>query len=316
MYEPDPDLIWWNGRLVRWQEARVHVTSELATRGANVFEGVRAYWQVDVGRSALVHPRRHFQRLADSARLLRFPADQVEVHLAELREGVDEMVRQMGHERDLYLRPTLYIESGRYGWRSQDTRLGSYVAAYEADPRSERPLTCIVSSWRRTKDLAISPLAKVGAGYQAFRLPRIEAAIAGADEAIVLNDADTVAETGGATVFIVRGGVVATPPLADAVRDGVTRSVVLELLRGQLDVPVVERSIPRSELYLAEEAFVCGTLDEVRAIGGIDGVELGAAPGPVTGAVISRYLDLCSGRLASDDPELLVAVEPAVGAAR
>jgi branched-chain amino acid aminotransferase len=307
----DPELIWWNGRLVPWGEARVHVTSEVATRGANVFEGLRAYWQEEQRRSVLVHPDRHFDRLAGSARLLRLPADQVPAQLAGLRKGVDEMVRTMGSGQDLYLRPTLYIEAGRYGWRSSDTRLGAYVSAYASEERSERPLACIVSSWRRTKDLAISPLAKVGAAYQAFRLPRIEAAMAGADEAILLNDADTVSETGGATVFIVRDGVVATPPFSDSVRDGVTRSVVIELLGERLGVPLVERSIPRSELYLADEAFLCGTLDEVKAIGSVDGIELGSTCGPVTDAVRSLYLDLCTGRVPCGDPAMLVAVEPA-----
>src|SRR6187551_1065335 len=208
MYESEPDTIWWNGRLVPWDQARVHVTSEVATRGTNVFEGVRAYWQAEAGHSALLHPGRHFARLAQSARLVRFPADQVATHIAQMRAGIGELVEATGGERDLYLRPTLYIERGRYGWRSEDTELGSYIAAYPVDQGTDRPLSCIVSSWRRTKDLAISPLAKAGAAYQAFRLPRIEAAIAGADEAILLNDADTVAETGGAAVFIVRGGVV------------------------------------------------------------------------------------------------------------
>lgn len=315
MYETDPDLIWWNGRLVPWGEARVHVTSEVATRGTNVFEGVRAYWQADAGRSALVYPERHFLRLAQSARLVRFPADQVASHLERMREGIVEVVRALGRERDLYLRPTLYVEEGRYGWRSEDTRIGSYIAAYPTDERSDRPLSCIVSSWRRTKDLAISPLIKTGAAYQAFRLPRIEAAMAGADEAILLNDADTVAETGGAAVFIVRNGVVATPPLADGVLDGITRGAVVQLLRSRLEIPVVERSIPRTELYLAEEAFLCGTLDEVRAIGAIDDLALDLAPGPVTEAVRAQYLDACCGRAPSFDPELLQPVEPAAGVA-
>jgi len=308
MYESEPDTIWWNGRLVPWDQARVHVTSEVATRGTNVFEGVRAYWQAEAGHSALLHPGRHFARLAQSARLVRFPADQVATHIAQMRAGIGELVEATGGERDLYLRPTLYIERGRYGWRSEDTELGSYIAAYPVDQGTDRPLSCIVSSWRRTKDLAISPLAKAGAAYQAFRLPRIEAAIAGADEAILLNDADTVAETGGAAVFIVRGGVVATPPLADCVLDGITRAVVIGLLRDRLGVTVVERSIPRTELYVAEEAFLCGTLDEVRGIASVDDVGLDFAPGPVTEAVRSGYHDLCAGRTASPDPDLLVPV--------
>lgn len=310
MYEREPGTIWWNGDLVPWGEARVHVTSEVATRGANVFEGVRAYRQAGDGHSALVHPRRHFARLSRSARLVRFPPEQATVHLARMRDGIGELVRALGAGEDLYLRPTLYIERGRYGWRSADTELGSYIAAYPTGARPDRPLACIVSSWRRGGDLAISPLVKAGAAYQAFRLPRIEAELAGADEAILLNDANTVAETGGAAVFIVRDGAAVTPPLADAVLDGITRGVVIELL-WELGVRVVERSIPRTELYAAEEAFLCGTLDEVRAIGSIDGIELGGAPGPVTAAVRGAYLDACTGLRVAPDAEMLVTVAPA-----
>ena len=310
MYEREPETIWWNGDLVPWGEARVHVASEVATRGANVFEGVRAYRQAGGGPSALVHPARHFARLARSARLLRFPPEQASAHLARMRDGIGELVRAHRPDENLYLRPTLYIERGRYGWRSADTELGSYIAGYPIGARSDEPLACIVSSWRRGGDLALSPLVKAGAAYQAFRLPRIEAAQAGADEAILLNHADTVAETGGAAVFIVRDAAAVTPPLADGVLDGITRGVVIELLR-ELGVRVIERSIPRTELYAAEEAFLCGTLDEVRAIGSIDGIELGRAPGPVTGAVRGAYLDACTGQRPAPGAEMLVAVAPA-----
>lgn len=316
MFERDPEVIWWNGDLAPWDRARVHVTSEVATRGASVFEGIRAYEQAGDGQSALVHPDRHFDRLARSATILRFPAEQAAAHIARMRTGIADLVRALGGGRDLYLRPTLFIERGRYGWRPDDTVLGSYIVGYPTDARPERPLRCVVSSWRRCGDLAISPLAKTGAAYQAFRLPRIEAAMAGADEAILLNDADTVSETGGASLFIVRDGGVATPPLGDSVLDGITRGVVLELL-AEMGVPVTERSIPRTELYIAEEAFLCGTLDEVRPIGSIDGVELGAAPGAIGAAVRSRYLDACAGRGAPIGTGMLVPVAAAAtGAGR
>ncbi|MCG5211976.1 aminotransferase class IV [Streptosporangium soli] len=308
MYERDPELIWWNGRLTAWDDARVHVTSEVATRGTNVFEGLRAYWQPGRRRHAVVYLRRHLARLEQSARLIRFPADESAALVKELLDGVPRLIQALNHQGDLYLRPTLYIEEGRYGWRPGQVRLGSYIAGYPTDARSEAPMSCIVSSWRRTSDLAVSPLVKVGAAYQAFRLPRIEAALAGADEAILLNAGDTVAETGGAAVFLLRGGTAVTPPLADGVLDGITRGVVIDLLRSRLGVPVVERSVPRTELHLADEAFVCGTLDEIRAIGSIDGLPANAAPGPVTTAVRELYLAICTGREDPPDQEMLYPI--------
>lgn len=310
MYETTPEVIWWNGMLVPWREATVHVTSEVATRGVNVFEGTRAYWQEAHERHAILYLDRHIARLRQSARLLRIPADDAGEHIARMRDGLPDLVRALGHQGDLYLRPTLYIDEGRYGWRPGEVRLGSYIAGYPTGERPAETITCVVSTWRRTPDLAISPLIKVGAAYQAFRLPRIEARLAGADEAILLNTRDTVAETGGAAVFLVRDGAAVTPPLADGVLDSITRRAVIRLLRSRLNVPVVERSIPRTELYTADEAFLCGTLDEVRIIAGVDGMPVGSGDWPVARAVRELYLAICSGAGEPIDPDMLTAVAP------
>ncbi|MFJ4622469.1 aminotransferase class IV [Streptomyces sp. NPDC088812] len=300
MYEKNPAVLWWNGRVVPWADATVHVTSEVATRGTNVFEGLRAYWQPEQERHAVVQFTAHLDRLAQSARLIRLPAEATAEHIAQLRTGVTELVQALGPGRDLYLRPTLYIDQGRYGWRPEDVTLGSYIAAYETDPTPTAPMSCIVSTWRRTADSAISPLIKVGAAYQAFRLPRIEAAAQGVDEAILLNSRDTVAETGGAAIFLIRDGAAVTPPLADGVLDSITRRTVIALLREEVGIPVVERSVPRTELYTADEAFLCGTLDEIRGIGAIDGLPFPSATGPVTTAVRDAYLARCRGLRASE----------------
>lgn len=311
MYETTPDMIWWNGQVVPWGEATVHVTSEVATRGVNVFEGTRAYWQQAHERHATVYLDRHLARLRRSARLLRFPAEDADEHISQMRSGLLDLIQALGHKGDLYLRPTVYIDEGRYGWRPGEVRLGSYIAGYPIGTRPPETITCVVSTWRRTPDLAVSPLIKTGAAYQAFRLPRIEAALAGADEAILLNTRDTVAETGGAAVFLVRDGMVVTPPLADGILDGITRAAVIRLLRSRLDVSVVERSIPRTELYTADEVFLCGTLDEVRVIATIDGVRIGAGDWPLAREVRELYLAICSGASEPIDPDMLTTVSPA-----
>ncbi|MES0833717.1 MULTISPECIES: aminotransferase class IV [Nocardiopsidaceae] len=311
MYEKAPETIWWNGSLVPWDRARVHVTSEVAMRGTNVFEGLRAYWQPESEQHVVVHLHRHLARLAQSARLIRLPQAESAESVARLLDGVPELIRALRHRGDLYLRPTLYIDEGRYGWRSGQVKLGCYIAGYPTDPRVDRPMSCVVSSWRRSPDLAVSPLAKVGAAYQAFRLPRIEAAMAGADEAILLNTNDTVAETGGAAVFLVRGDTVVTPPLADGVLDGITRGIVIDLLRSRWGMKVVERSVPRSELYVADEVFVCGTLDEVRIVSSVDAVPIGGGTWPVAEGVRALYLDICAGQQDPVDPAMLHTVSSA-----
>jgi HAD superfamily hydrolase (TIGR01509 family) len=141
----------------------------------------------------------------------------------------------------------------------------------------------------------VSPLIKVGAAYQAFRLPRIEASVAGADEAIVLNHRDTVAETGGAAVFIVRGGHIITAPLADGVLDGITRAAVIAVAAEHGHM-VLERSIPRSELYAADEIFLAGTLDEIRPVVSVDEIPVSdGSEGPISRTIREAYLAACRG---------------------
>ncbi|MEU7994212.1 aminotransferase class IV [Micromonospora sp. NPDC049060] len=137
--------------------------------------------------------------------------------------------------------------------------------------------------------------AKVGAGYAALRMARIEAAARGADEPILLNDRGTVAETAGAAVFAVRRGTAHTPPVADGILDSITRRIAIRLLAEDLGVPVVEQSLTRSDLLSADEVFLTGTLDEIRPVAAVDGVRLAGGDGPVAGALQQRYSDMCYG---------------------
>lgn len=304
MSDNSPEQIWWNGRIVPWKDAQVHVTSETALRGANVFEGVRAYWHQDTGRYAVVSLAEHLARLERSARLLRFP-DLSPSFARDLATGVTELINACGYRQHLYLRPTLYIDQGRYAWKPEEVQLGTFITCHATDPRPRSAMSCIVSSWRRTPDLCLTPLAKTGAAYQAFRLPRIEAAMAHADEAILLNINNMVTETGGAAVFIVRDGKVVTPPLSDGILDSITRRTAIRLLTQTFDIAVTERSISRTELYTADEIFICGTLDEIRAVGSIDHITVSVAAGPVATRLRELYLDICEGRVESPIPGLV-----------
>jgi branched-chain amino acid aminotransferase len=288
-----PEIIWWNGRIVQWAEATVHVTSETAMRGTNVFEGLRAYWQSEKNNFAIVALEEHLERLGRSARVLRFPVDHL---LPKLAHGVEDLVRALGYRANLYLRPTIYLEHGQYTAHPKDLKLGAFISGRSTETRSDQPIACVISTWQRIADTSLPPLAKIGAAYTAFRLARMEAAEAGADEAILLNSRGTVAESGGAAVFMVRKSQVFTPPHSDGVLEGVTRRIVIDLLSRQLGITVIERSILRSELYVADEVFICGTLDEIRAVRSVDHRPLPNAPGDVTRAVRKLFLDLCEGR--------------------
>ena len=195
MYEVAPDLIWWNGDIVPWGEARVHVTSEVAMRGTNVFEGLRAYWTGTVGTPSST-PSGTWNGWASRPDCCASPPT-TPPSTSNGCAGASPISSGRSATRT----------TSTCGRRSTSTKAatagargtcGSAATSRTSDrPRLSAPMNCVVSSWRRTPDQAISPLIKVGAAYQAFRLPRIEAAMAGADEAILLNTNDTVAETGG-----------------------------------------------------------------------------------------------------------------------
>jgi branched-chain amino acid aminotransferase len=289
----DPEIIWWNGCILPWAEATVHVTSETAMRGTNVFEGLRAYWQAENGGFSIVAFQDHMDRLGRSARILQLPIERL---LPGIARGVEDLIRALDYRVNLYLRPTVYLERGGYTAHPEDLVLGAFISARPTEERSDGPIKCVVSTWQRISDLSLPPVAKIGATYTAFRLARMEAAAAGADEAILLNARGTVAETGGAAVFVVRDGRVVTPPTTDGVLESVTRRIAIELLSTWLGIPVTERSVSRAELYIADEVFLAGTLDEIRAVRSVDYRPLASAPGKVTQAVRVLYLDLCEGR--------------------
>jgi len=288
-----PEYMWLGGAVVRWADAQVHAWSEVATRGASVFEGIRAYWH-DETRSyyALSYPE-HIRRLYQSAKLLRFPPT---VDAAGLTAGVAELLSKLDYREHAYVRPTLYLDDSRgQGAGATDVSTGAYVVCFRMPRPADRGgIRCGVSSWRRPGDLTLSPRIKSGAGFLGLRLPRIEAAERGFDDMIMLNERGTVAEATGANVFIVRDGVAITPPVTVGLLEGVTRARLLRLLPDTLGVPVVEREIGRSELYAADEVFLCSTMHEILPVLDVDGFAIGdGTAGAVTTLAMRHYQRNC-----------------------
>jgi branched-chain amino acid aminotransferase len=303
-----PKLIWWNGEVREWADAAVHVTSETAMRGTNVFEGLRAYWREADGAHAVIAMDAHIARLAASARLIHLPGDDL---ARELDTGITELVRALGEQEDLYIRASIYLESGSYTADPAGMRLGSYVSAFPVPRRQPKDAACAVSNWIRVPDASLPTAAKVGAAYTMFRMARLDAQSRGADEPILLNERGTVAETAGASIFALRRGVVHTPPVSDGILDSVTRRIVSGLITERIGgVGLVEQSLSRSDLLSAEEVFICGTLDEVRAVPSIDGIALPGAPGALTRAVQAAYRGVCDGTADPLSPSDVRLVRP------
>lgn len=302
-----PDYLWFNGKVCPWDEGNVHVWSEVVTRGANVFEGVRCYKQQDGSRSILsLEP--HMNRLYDSAKLLHFTP---QFSKEEMIQGIHQIINKIPNEEHIYIRPTIYVEYGRYGSLYGDDEYGAYVVAFP-NARGEsvtKGITCCISTWKHSNDLIISPRIKAGASYQAYRLPVIEARSNHFDEAILLNQEDYVTETTGSAVFIIKDNKLITAPVSAGILDSITRKHIMKIAKERIHMEVIERNITRIDLYLADEAFAVGTLAEVTPILKVDLHELSnGGGGKYTKEIQQIYFDICEGRV-EDEWNWLVPVE-------
>ena len=287
------EIIWWNGRIVNWKDAQVHVTSETASRGLNVFEGIRVYWRSSNETYRIVAEEEHLNRLTQSAQLLLFPV--LDFKSLFIR-GILDLLKDISNPTDLYLRPTIYVEEGAYEIEPFKIILGEYISWRPEPSIKFRTLKCIVSSWKHLPSDCLPQSAKIGAVYTIFRMARLEAAASGYDEAILINSKGQITETGGGSVFIVRGGRIITPPLAVGILPSITRQIVLNYLCPTLKIKSEERYIGIDDLYSADEAFVSGTLCEISRIILIDKKVI-ADSGPIVFELQSLYHKLCSGNV-------------------
>jgi branched-chain amino acid aminotransferase len=264
-------FVWLRGTLVPTEEAVVSISSETALRGANVFEGMRAYADGSATRS-VVGLRAHLDRLMESARLLHL--DHTFDH-SSFRHAIHAVLEANDYppDDDLYIRPAICVESGRLPSDPAYAAI-DYVSISRCE-RSElfRLRKAIVSRHRRLAQSSVSACTKAGGAYLSFRLPLVERAQARADAVIVLNERDDVAEAEGAAVCVVRDGVICSPPVEDGCLDSITRRIVADIA-AHIGVPYEERSIRRSELYAADAVFLAGTLCELVPIGRIDGLAI------------------------------------------
>ena len=293
MTERVPTLIWHNGVTTAWEDARVHVWTEVVQRGISVFEGIRGYWSSSDQRHYLLHLDAHLDRLRQSCRIARI----MQPYSSEaLRQAIGELIVALAYREHLYIRPTIYLDYGGPGTPPQEQRVGCFVAVLPV-PRLDTVaagLRCHISTWRRPHDTALPARVKAGANYFSMRLARLEATFLGFDEAILLNHSGTVAETPGAAIFIVRNGTVATPRCTDGILESLTRAAICTLLKTEFSARVQEREIDRTELYSADEIFAAGTLNEVTPVVRVDDIVVDSlAPGALSVQVRDRYIELC-----------------------
>src|SRR5271155_4594075 len=285
--------IWHNGKLIPWDKAQIHVMSHVVHYGSSVFEGIRCYTQPN-GAGVFRLPE-HMARLVDSAKIYRMPLPYT---VEQLSTAVIDVVEANG-VAPCYIRPIAFRGYGELGVNPLTSPVEVYIANYpwgKYVPGTSGADVC-VSSWSRLAPNTMPTLAKAGANYMNSQLIRMEAEINGYSEGIGLDTNGYLSEGSGENLFLVRGGVLYTTPLANSVLNGITRSSVLTLAR-QLGIDVVEQALPREMLYICDEAFFTGTAAEVTHLRSVDRILVGdGTMGPITKALHDEFFGIVHGTL-------------------
>jgi branched-chain amino acid aminotransferase len=287
------EYIWMNGEFVAWDDARVHVLTHALHYGTAVFEGIRAY-STDRGPAVFRH-HEHLGRFARSAALYDL---ELPFSAAEIRAATNELIRRNGLD-SCYIRPLAWRGYGEMGLYAKSAPVEVMVAtwpwgSYLGEEGKRSGIRAKVSSWRRISPDSLIPHAKASGQYLNSILAKTETARAGYDEAILLDYRGVVCEGSGENIFVVRDGVICTPPHTASILDGINRKSVIQIAR-DLGYTVVERDIARSELYICEEVFLTGTAAELVPVREIDEHPL-PAPGEITRVVQAKFEDALHGR--------------------
>ena len=282
------------GKIVPLEEAKVSIATHALQYGTAAFGGVRGYLDNNGSTINILRLEDHVRRLLQSGRYLRANLPYSPEDVAGI---IVDLVKRNAPRENVYIRPFIYKADRQLTPRLLGLRdeLAIYILQLDDYVDLSNPLKLFVSSWQRVEDNIIPSRGKITGSYFNSSLAKDQASEAGADDALLLNQAGKVAEASSANVFIVRNGALITPPITGDILEGITRRTLMEFAR-DAGIPVVERDIDRSELYVADEALLCGTGVQVAAVGWIDGRPVGdGRPGPITTKLQETYFTLVHG---------------------
>lgn len=293
--QPNDRLIWLNGKIMPVKEAKINVLSPTAQFGANVFEGIRCYWNEEEEQLYAFRLKEHYDRLLQSIRLFGLESP---YSAEDFENYMKDVVKANQYKEDIAVRQTVFVD-GFGSWFST-LPVGMFIAPI-AKARKKIPLsqgeTVCISSWERISERDMSPRVKVGANYINSRLAKIEAAERGYDSALFLNRRGYVAEGTGSCFFMIKKDEIITPALTDSVLESITRDTVLKIAHDELGLKTTERSIDRNEVYMCDEAFFCGSAVEISPISRIDGFQIqNSMPGKYTIEIHKRYIEIAMGK--------------------
>lgn len=293
-----PRHAFFRGRIVPYSEAKVGVLTHALNYGTGCFAGIRGYWNAEEQELFVFRPHDHFRRFLESARLL----DMTLPYTApDLTDALVSLMRTELLREDCYARPLAFYADETIGVRLHNLTAEVSIVAmpYGRYMENEEGVHATISSWRRVDDNMIPARGKITGSYVNSAFAKTDAQRAGFDEAIVLNHDGHVAEGSAENFFLVRNGALLTPPVTDNVLEGITRRTILQLVRDELAIPVLERSIDRTEIPLADEAFFCGTGVQIAAITRVDHRPIGSGRmGPVVAALRELFFDVVRGKRA------------------
>ncbi|MDO8963145.1 MAG: branched-chain amino acid transaminase [Coriobacteriia bacterium] len=293
---PKVDKIWMDGQFVDWDDAQVHVLTHALHYGSGVFEGIRCYETAD--GPAVFRLTEHMERLERSAKMLRM---EMPYSVEEMVEATKELIRLNGL-KECYIRPVVMRGYGVMGLDPLPAPVSAFIAvwpwgSYLGEEALLNGVDAGVSSWRQRGNNAIPPQIKATGNYINSSFARMEANDHGYAEAILLNEAGMVCEGTGENIFVIREDLIVTPPVSDGILEGITRDTIIALAQ-DLEIDVVEASLVRTDLYIADEIFFCGTAAEVVPIKSVDHRPIGE-PGPITKLLQDAYFRVVRG----EDPE-------------
>jgi branched-chain amino acid aminotransferase len=289
-------FIWLNGKIVPLQQATINVLSPTSQFGANVFEGIRCYWNDEKQQLYAFRLDDHYKRLKNSMKMFRME-DKYTVE--ELKQALIDVIKANEYKQDIAVRQTVFID-GFGSWFSKGP-VNMFVAPIPKERTlvgDKKGLKCCVSSWERISDRNLSPKVKVGANYINSRMAQLEAIENNYDSAIFMNNQGKIAEGPGSCLFIIRDGKLITPPWTASVLESITRDTIIQLAKNELKIDTVERDIDRTELYISDEIFLCGSAMEIAPVINVDGYIIGNGEnGELTNKIHNLYLKVVSCKL-------------------
>jgi branched-chain amino acid aminotransferase len=293
--ETMPKHAFFQGQLVPIDSAKVSIMTHGFNYGTGCFEGIRAYWNATDQQLYVFRLKEHYERFHRSCRILRI---QLPYSVDELVEITLELLRRDGYREDVYLRPLAYKADETIGVRLHDLTddFALFAVPFGRYIENEEGAHVCISAWRRVDDNAVPARAKITGAYINSALAKTDAVIGGYDEALVLTQTGHISEGSAENFFMVRNGCLITPPVTSNILEGITRDTVIELAREEMQLATVQRSIDRSEIYICDEAFLCGTGVQVAAITRVEHRPIGQGVlGPVVARLREVYFDAVKG---------------------